>query len=216
MRALRRGLLVTTICLAVSVFLSAGVSHAKKADSKVKVKVEADLQPCGAVPTATSPCDPAGTPLEPGAEGEAKHKKETQKGVVKKDEFKGTVKIPFPSTALGITDEDKAKAADVRLILSQAGTPFAECRLAFDKIEADDDDDDDDAAVMAEYKVSVRMQKGTVQAKKGVCDVDLLTADIQSGVPDAQADDLVTATLVVDSTDRTKDVDFLQGTFVKD
>ena len=211
MRVLRRGLLVATTCLAVSVFLSAGVGHAKKSSSTVKVKVEADLQPS------------VGS-HELGAEGEAKHEKETKKGVVKKDEFKGTVKIPFPSTALGIIDEATAKGADFRLILSRDGTDatvFAECRLAFDKIEAEDDDDD--AAVMAEYKVSVRMQKGTVQAKKGVCDVDPATADIvESGVPDAQLGHVATATKV-DSTEagatpnlRTQDIDFLQGIFMED
>jgi len=203
MRVLRRGLLITTICLAVSVFLSAGVSHAKKGGSKVKVEVEADLQPCGAVAPATSPCAPAGIPPESDAEGQAKHKKETHKGVVKKDEFKGTVKIPFPSSALGIIDETAAEGADIRLILSRAGFDFAECFLEFDEIEEEDDE------VQAEYKVDVRIKKGAVQAKKGVCDVDLSTAGIQSGVPDAQADDVATARLVAGGTP----TDFLQGTF---
>lgn len=214
MRALRRGLLATTICLAASVFLSVGVSHAKKASSTVKVKVEADLQPCGAATPPTSPCTTGGTPPEPGAEGEAKHEKETQKGVVKKGEFKGKVKIPVdPGSKLGILNEATAKGADFRLILSHAnGTDFAECRLAFDKIEEEDDDDE----VQAEYKVDVRMHKGAVQAKKGVCDVDLTNVAIDSGVPDAQANDVATATLVVNPADRTKDVDFLQGTFELD
>ena len=216
MRALRRGLLVTTICLAVSVFVSAGVSHAKKGGSKVKVEVEAEIEPCGALAPATSPCATGGTIPEPGAEGEAKHEKETKKGVVKKDEFKGKVKIPFPSSALGILDETAAEGADIRLILSHAGTDFAECRLVFDEIEEedgdDDDDDDDDDAVMAEYKVDVRIKKGAVQAKKGVCDVNLSTTGIQSGVPDAQADDVATTRLVVGGTP----TDFLQGTFELD
>jgi len=202
MRVMRRGLLVTTTCLAASVFLSAGVSHAKKSSSTVKVKVEADLHPCGAVLLATSPCVTGGTPPEPGAEGEAKHEKETKGGVVKKDEFKGTVKIPFPSPALGIIDETAAEGADIRLILSRLGVDFAECRLVFDEIEAEDDDDD--VAVMAEYKVDVRIKRGAVQAKKGEC----TTMAGVSVVPDAQAGDVVTAT--------TLGVDFLQGTFEKD
>jgi hypothetical protein len=213
MRALRRRLLVTTICLAVSVFVSAGVSHAKKGGSKVKVKVEAELEPCGAVAPATSPCAPGGTPPESDAKGEAKHEKETRNGVIKKDEFKGKVKIPVdPGSQLGIIDEAAAEGADIRLILSRAGADFAECRLVFDEIEEEDDDDE----VQAEYKVDVRIKKGAVQAKKGVCDMDLATADIQSGVPDAQAGDVVTATLVVNPADRTLDVDFLQGTFELD
>lgn len=217
MRTLRRRLLVTSLCLAVSVFLSAGLSHAKKGGSKVEVEVEADLQPCGASALATSPCDPTGIPPEPDAEGEAKHKKETRNGVVKKDEFKGKVKIPIdPDSQLGIIDEAAAEGADIRLILSRAGADFAECRLAFDEIEAEDGED------RAEYKVDVRIKKGAVQAKKGVCDLNLTTAAIDLGVPDAQAGDVVTATLVnptetnKNPADRTLDVDFLQGTFELD
>lgn len=222
MQALRRRLLVTTLCLAVSVFMLAGVSHAKKGGSKVKVKVEAELEPCGAVAPATSPCATGGTPPEPGAEGEAKHEKETQKGVVKKDEFKGKVKISVdPASALGIVDEAAAEGADIRLILSRAGVDIAECRLVFDEIEEEDDDDDADK-IQAEYKVDVRIKKGAVQAKKGVCDMNLATAAIELGVPDAQPGDVVTATLVHSTetnsnpADRILDVDFLQGTFELD
>jgi hypothetical protein len=214
MRVMRRGLLVTTTCLAASVFLSAGVSHAKKSSSTVKVKVEADLHPCGAVLPATSPCVTGGTPPELGAEGEAKHEKESKGGVSKKDEFKGTVKIPVSLTsALGIFDATAAGVADIRLILSKAGGDYAECKLAFYKIEAEDDDDDDAAAVMAEYKVNVLIKKGAVVAKKGGC-TDMAGAG--PIVPDAQLDDVATATKVVNPLDRTLDVDFLQGTFVKD
>lgn len=211
MRTLPKRLLAAPLCLAVSVFMLAGVSYAKKGGSKVKVEVEADLQPCGASALATSPCDPTGIPPEPDAEGEAKHKKETRNGVIKKDEFKGKVKIPIDQNSqLGIIDEAAAEGADIRLILSRAGVDFAECRLAFDEIEAEDGED------RAEYKVDVRIKKGAVQAKKGVCDVDLTTAAIDSGVPDALADDVVTATLVTNPANRTLDVDFLQGTFELD
>jgi hypothetical protein len=214
MRTLRRRLLVTTICLAVSVFLSAGVSHAKKSSSKVKVEVEAELEPCGAISSATSPCAPGGTPPEPNAEGKAKHKKETWNGVIKKDEFKGTVKILVdPASALGIVDEASAENADVRLILSHAGAEFADCRLVFEEIEGEEEEDDnDDSKAYAEYMVDVRIKKGTVQAKKGVCDVDLATADIQSGIPDVLAGDVATATLITAGTPH----DFLQGTFELD
>ncbi len=221
MRTLRRRLLVTTICLAVSVFLSAGVSYAKKSSSKVRIEVEAELEPCGAISPATSPCAPGGTPPEPNAEGEAEHKKEGRNGIVKKDEFEAKVKVPVdPTSALGITDEAAAEEADIRMILSRDdGTglfiDFAECLLILDEIEIeeedDDEDDDDDAEQYAEYKVKVGIKKGAVQTKKGVCDTDLLAAGIQSGIPDAKAGDLVTTTLVTDPTDRTLDVDFLQG-----
>jgi len=223
MRVLRGRLLITTLCLAVSVFMLVGVSHAKKGGSKVKIEVEAELESCGAVAPVTSPCNPAGVPPESDAEGEAEHKKETHNGVVKKNEFKGKVKIPVdPGSQLGIIDEDTAEEADIRMILSRDnGTGFftdiAECRLAFDEIETEnEEDDDEDSEEYAEYKVDVRIRKGAIQAKKGVCDMDPTTATVDLGLPDAQAGDVVTATLVVDPANRALDVDFLQGTFELD
>lgn len=240
MRALRRRLLVATLCLAVSVFLSAGVSYAKTSSSKVKakkvtiekVKVKAELEPCGVVDPTTSPCDPS-APIESDADGTAEREKQSRNGVVKKDEFKGKVKIPVDlGSQLGIIDEATAEGADIRMILSRDDgtglfTDFAECRLAFDEIEMEDEvDDEEDSEAYAEYKVDVRIKKGTVQAKKGVCDVNLTNVDeagnaiIDSGVPDAKANDVATATLVdptetdKNPADRLLDIDFLQGTFV--
>ena len=207
MRVLYKSLVVTTLCVAVSVFMLADVSHAKV--SKVKVHVVADLEPCGAAAPTTSPCDPAGTPPAPDAEGRMRRIKEIRKGVIKVDKFKGTVKIPIPASALGIVDEASAENADIRLILSRNGTDFAECLLEFDEIDEDDDDDE----LQAQFKVHVRIHKGTTQAKKGVCDIDLETSDIQSGVPDSQSGDVATATFVIDPNTRGADVDFLQGTF---
>ena len=121
-------------------------------------------------------------------------------------------------------DRLAAEGADIRMILSRDDgtglfTDFAECRLVFDEIEVEDEADDEEGSeVYAEYKVDVRIKKGAVQAKKGSCDVTTTGADgvvtTAPGVPDAKAGDMVTATLVVDQTDRTSDVDFLQGTFV--
>lgn len=215
MRTLYRSLLVPTLCVAVSVLMFADVSHAKKggnSGSKVKVDVRAELEPCGAVALATSPCDPAGTPPEPDAKGKMRHQKEIRKGVLKKDEFKGNVKMRVhPASALGIVDEASAENADIRLILSRNSTDFAECFLQFD--EFDDDEEDEDEAIQAVFKIHVRMKKGAVKVTKGVCDVDLGTASIQSGVPDAQDGDLATATLVRNPVDRTQDIDFLQDIF---
>lgn len=241
MQALRRRFLVTTICLAVSVFLSTGVSYARTSSSKVKakkitiiekVKVGAELEPCGAVAPATSPCDSTGTPLESDAEGTAGREKQSRNGVVQKDEFKGKLKIPVdPGSLLGMIDELAAEGADIRMILSRDDgtglfTDFAECRLVFDEIEVEDEAHEEDSEAYAEYKVDVRIKKGSVQAKKGVCDVNLTNVDetgnaiIDSGIPDAQANDVASATLVdptetdKNPADRTLDVDFLQGTFV--
>ncbi len=221
MRTLYRSLLVPTLCVAVSVLMFADVSHAKKggnSGSKVKVDVRAELEPCGAVALATSPCDPAGIPPEPDAKGKMRHQKEIRKEVLKKDEFKGNVKMrAHPASALGIVDEASAENADIRLILSRNSTDFAECFLQFDEFDDDDDDEDEDEdedeEIQAVFKIHVRMKKGAVKVTKGVCDVDLGTDDIQSGVPDAQDGDLATATLVRNPADRTQDIDFLQDIF---
>ena len=177
--------------------------------SKIKVEVEAKMWPVGS---------PA---IEPNAKGEAKHEQETKNGALKKDKFEGEVKISVgPTSGLGIVDETAARNANIRLLLSRAGASFAECRLDFYKIERKR------GRVMAEYKVDVRMQNGAVQARWGECDVDLTNSDavgdavIDSGIPNAQANDVSTA-LLVDSTeedlnpgDRTLDDDFLDGVFV--
>jgi hypothetical protein len=164
MQALYRSLLVTTLCAAVSVFMFDGVSHAK-GGSKVKVEVRAELEPFD-----TSP--------EPDAEGKARHKNETKKGVLRKDEFKATVKVPVPSLALGITDEASAENAAVHLLVS--GSTSADCLMEFD--EFDDDDDE----LQAEFKLDVRWKKSTVQDKKGTCG---------ESIPGAQDGDVATVTV---------------------
>ncbi|CBE69448.1 MAG: hypothetical protein F9K13_09455 [Candidatus Methylomirabilis oxygeniifera] len=202
MQALYRNLLVTTLCVAVSVLMFDGVSHANGGHSvsKVKVKVRAELEPFD-----TSP--------EPDAEGQARHHKEIRKGVIKKDEFKGMVTIPVPSPDLGIT-RDNAKNADVRLILSHDTIDYAECLLKFGGFEDEDDDsDDDDEAAQAHFRVHVRTKHGAAVAKKGTCDINLTTVAVDLGVPDVQDGDLATITLVTDSNNRGTDIDFLEGTF---
>ncbi|CBE69892.1 MAG: hypothetical protein F9K13_07295 [Candidatus Methylomirabilis oxygeniifera] len=237
MQMSHKSLLVTILSLAVSVFMFADISHAKKinkAKPSSEVKVGAHLGPWD-----TSP--------EPNAEGEAKHEKETKRGVVKKDEFEGAVKVPVdPMSGLGIVDQATATDADIRMILSHAdGTEFAECHLEFDGFDDhdsynyvdsrddhndDDDDDDNHYGAQAEYKVEVALKvlrkKGVVLVKHGVCDINLANADaagnavIDLGIPDAQAGDVATAILVDPSeadknpADRTLDTEFLEGTFV--
>ncbi|MBZ0170448.1 hypothetical protein MELA_02953 [Candidatus Methylomirabilis lanthanidiphila] len=199
MRTFYGSLLAAALCVAISVFMFAGVSQAKGGSpvSKVKVHVRADLEPFD-----TSPA--------PDAEGQARHHKEIRKGIIKKDEFKGMVKIPVPSPDLGITKEN-VEHADVRLILSRNNTDYAECRLKFHEIEAEDDDDD--GGVQAHFSIHVRTKHGVPRAKKGTCDINLATIAIDLGVPDAQAGDLATATLVTDPNNRGADIDFLEGDF---
>ncbi len=187
-------------------FMFASVSQAKKggsSGSKVKIDVRAELEPADGSP-------------EDDAKGKMRHQKEIRKGILKKDEFKGNVRMrAHPASALGIVDEASAENADIRLILSSNGTDFSECFLQFDEFDDDDDDEDEDEdeEIQAVFKIHVRMKKGAVKVTKGACDVDLGTAGIQSGVPDVQDGDLATATLVRNPADRTQDIDFLEGTF---
>ncbi len=194
MHAVYRNLLVTTLCVAVSVFMLAGVNHANGGGpvSKVKVNVRAELEPFNGSP-------------EPDADGKVRHHKEARTKheitKIKKDEFKGLVKIQVdPESLLGIVNEDTAEGADVRVILTRNGITYAECLLEF--VEADDDDDDDEG-VQAHYRVHVRIKKGVVKEKKGMC----ILADSSHAVPDALADDVAMATA--------NGVAFLQGTFEK-
>ncbi len=187
MRALYRNLLATTLCVAVSVFMFDGVGQANGGSSgpkKVKIDVRAELEPFDAS-------------SEPDPEGRARHHKEIRKGVIKKDEFKAMVKIPVPAPGLGITDETTAENADIRLVLSGAGVGSVECLLEFDEIEEDDDDDE----LQAVFKIHVRMKKGELREKKGMC---IMTGGSHV-VPNAQDGDTATATV--------NGTPFLEGTF---
>jgi hypothetical protein len=151
-----------------------------------KVKLEAELEPCCNTP-------------EPGAEGESERRSKTKDGVSKEERFKAEVEIPFPN-ALGI-DQSNAQSADIRLILSRAGTNYAECLLVFDEIE------NDDGEVEVEYKLDLKIKEDGKQKSRGSCDV---------GMPDVVDGDLATAVLVVNPLDRTQDIALLEGTFELD
>ena len=187
-------LAITTICLVVSALSLPAVSHAKNggsgSSSTTQTRVAAELTP--ACPDA-----------EPGAEGKARRDIKTRNAVVWSDQFMGHVEVSIPN-GLGITDP---ATADIRLKLSKGPaacppTPYAECRLVLDEVEVEEEDDG--VQTKAEYVVRVRMERGILRMK-GTCD--------SAGVPDVMAGDVATATLVVDPTDRTMDMDFLQGTF---
>lgn len=161
---------------------------------------------------------------EPNADGDAERKTQTKSGTLKSDAFKADVEFPVPSTGLGITDPT---TADVRLVLSRGGQDYAECFLARDDDSnnlksaqssgSDNDGNDDGDGDEVEFKVSIQLKvkKGTpvLTQKEGQCDVDLVTAGIQPGVPDVQAGDVAT-TSVFDSTTTTR-TPFLQGTFAQ-
>lgn len=203
---------------ALSIFLFDDVSFAKdRSKSKSsqttnqKIKVKAVIEPWAGAP-------------EPLTYGEAEHEKEsnTKKGktTINKDKFEAQVKIPVPSTALGINTADDAAIADVHLTVSRGQDDIATCWLEFNGFESDDhhssrfesssfddndddndDDDDDDSnggQLYAEYKVEVSKKRNSVRESDGNC---------AGVVPDAQAGD--DATVEVNGTDA------LDGIFVQ-
>lgn len=117
-----------------------------------------------------------------------------------KESFTAKIEIPLPNVTLQLADASAARAADVNVVLSRAGTAYAACTLGLDEIEFQEDDDD--SLLEAEYKVTVereirRGQLKRFRSKHGVCDVDLATDGVQTGLPDVVAGDTVTVTMTV-------------------
>jgi len=199
-------LLITTLCLTLSLCCLAAVSQAdpghkgKKSQSTLK----ASLTPCCEDPV-----------LEPEAEGRAKRTTQFKKGNVQKDTFTAEVTVPVPSTGLGIADQAAAEAADIRLVLSRGGTDYAECLLEIDQGENDEDEGESEATYQVDVQLQVKKSGPVLKEEQGTCDVDLGTDGVQPGVPDVQAGDVATAVVVVDPTDRTKDLPFVDGTFAQ-
>jgi len=196
----------TTAVIAAS-FLAAAVLAAPSASSAknglgpaTKTEVKAHLAPC------------CGSP-EPDAHGDADRKTVSKPAGIHVDHFSADVEIPAPSPGLGVTDP---ALADVRVVLSRESIDYAECFLRLDADETEGDEDDDAGATQAEFQVKVlfvdRHGSPLLKEIKGRCDVDLATAGVQPGVPDVEAGDVATASVVDPATSiRTP---FLQGTFV--
>lgn len=170
MRTLPKSLLVTTLSLAASVFMLAGVSHAGSI-----TEIRARLMPCSG-----TPCDPA-TPAEPGAEGQAR-----RKTLPNSDEFKITVEVPL-TNAIKV-DEN----SDIRAILSRGTNNSIECIVEFDEIDL--------VEKVFQFKTDLRSRKGVFQQRMGSCtDLDGPGVGIDilaNGIPDAMAGDMVTVRVV--------------------
>ena len=180
---------------------SSAKSSSKKAP-ELKTEFEAKLRP-----TLTS--------LEPKARGEAEFEAKTDK-----QEFEVKVKVPYPSTPLGIIDEASAVAALLQIQLSHPPatlgglpTPYASCALELAEIEIEFEDG---VAVEghAVYKAGVEAKSklGVVELKekRGACDVDLVAAGAQAGVPAVQNGDLASVSIGA------VPVELLTGTFSAD
>lgn len=144
--------------------------------------------------------------LEPDAKGELRHSTRLRKRRPDQYNFSASVRIPIPSPTLGLHDATGAGAAVVSVLLSRSGTPYADCVLAADEIDADDDenesrneDEDEDQELSARYSLRLRLflKKGVwaLKADKGYCDTDLAAAGIQNGMPNVQTGDVATVTI---------------------
>lgn len=97
--------------------------------------------------------------------------------------------------------------------MSNSVGDYAECLLVLVEIETEDEDGEVETEAVYKVDVRLKLKKGVLvlEQKKGTC---VILATGSEGVPDVQADDTATATLVVDPNDRTLDKDFLQETFM--
>lgn len=180
-----------SMCLAANLAFAKSGPKGKSGNSSLEY--EADLEPVIVAPATTA--------LEPDAEGEAKYKKQIQKGTTKTERFEAKVKIPFPSTALGIVDTPTAQAADIQLLLSSATTPtayYATCALDLTEIETEFEDGA--TKTYAIYKVDVRreLRNGSTRQREihGVCDTNTATVAVENGTPAPVDNDIATAVLV--------------------
>jgi hypothetical protein len=144
----------------------------------------------------------ARTPV-PGAKGEVKYEAEfLSDGVtVKEAEFKAKVQIPIPNN-VGIDATNAATPGIITLDLTrlnqstQLNESYATCTMALKKVVGKQNG----TKAMYALKVQAKLKNGQYQPGKkqlGSCDIDLITADIQSGVPAVQPGD--TAYVVVNS-----------------
>ncbi|MEQ1528593.1 MAG: hypothetical protein ABL925_04695 [Methylococcales bacterium] len=129
--------------------------------------------------------------VEPLANGEVKLEQKTSKS-----EFSAEVKLPVPSAALAVANVTDASDATLNLYLTDSqGLDYAECSLDLKQIKNTKKTKRSAAVAVAEYKVEIKSRNGFLQGQYGVCDIDLNTAGIQSGIPLVQVGDSVEVTI---------------------
>jgi hypothetical protein len=145
-----------------------------------QVDIEAELTACA------SPCVTV-----PGAEGELEYKAEfLNDGItVKEVKFQAVVTIPIPNI-LGIAATNSGAEGLVVIDLtrlnpsSQLAEPYATCTMVLKKARA--------TSLTYALRLSAKLKKGQFVAGKksrGFCDIDLITADVQTGIPAIQDGD---------------------------
>jgi hypothetical protein len=155
-----------------------------------QVDIEAELTDCA------RPCLTV-----PGAEGELEYKAEFRNDgiTVKEVKFQAVVTIPVPNS-LGINATNGATGGLVVIDLtrlnpsSQLAEPYATCTMVLKKVRA--------TFLRYALSLSAKLKKGQFVAGKksrGFCDIDLITANPQTGIPAIQDGDI--AFVSVNGTD---------------
>ena len=139
---------------------------------------------------------------EPDAEGYLQRVTLSSQGVVTNDRFRASVRVPLPSLGLGIPTDASARTADIRLVMSRGGIPYAERRLVFARVQTEDETE-------AAYRLN--LGKWPYPARETARHAGPVPAG--APVPDVRRGDVATAVVVVDPYDRTKDIEFLSGNF---
>ena len=183
----RKPLLFTLLVLVVLlVLVPLSLAKSKNKGKSSQFKTMAQLTTCCG--------DPA-----PNVTGHIDYKAKTKKGRVDRVDLKTVIELT-PNIAAALPPDP-----DLRLILSDGGIEYTECLL----VPEGEDDDENEVA----FKLDLREKKGRFQEKKGSCDIDLQTTDVQRGIPVIEVGDVAIITFVRDPLDRTRDIDFLMGVF---
>lgn len=85
--------------------------------------------------------------------------------------------MPIPSIQPAAPTNDAAAALPLTITLFRSGVAYATCTLKFDGVETKS------AGSTAEYKLEIKRSEGKIRYKKGSCDTDLTTTEIQRGLP---------------------------------
>jgi hypothetical protein len=185
-------ILVAAISLVFSASVTAGNDHGKNNDENhVETHASNHVENHGnlASSSKTKLKSYLTSGVEPLAQGEIKLEQQTSK-----TEFSAEVKIPVPSSALAVTDSAVATSATMFLVLrNNLGVDYAECHLDLNNIKTATKRGV--SGVIAEYEVKVSDRNGFLQASRGVCDIDLVTVGIQSGIPLIQYGDSAEVTI---------------------
>lgn len=149
---------------------------------RTKLKLKRSLQP---VQVPASPY--------PGAEGEVAYNAEflDDRITVKEIKFQAVVTIPVPNI-LGIVATNSRAAGLVVVDLTrpnpsgQLAEPYATCTMALRKAKA--------TSLTYALTLSAKLKRGQLVVGKkshGFCDIDLISADVQTGIPAIQDGDVV-------------------------